>query len=376
MDKLGHLVFYGAAMYCFGQFLTVKNSSHLFQKIIWIALALFLLGILLEYLQYILAQGRVMDWFDQLANTMGLGLCYCIFIFRNSILYTNIFRDLEWNELIFKNRNKKYGAYELRQKYGRTISFSFIASILIFLLIIIGPQLMKYIFNLHPNENAELYEVHDVNLSEPPAGNQGKEKTVPVLKNNQKADQKPAAKESSKEITNPKVTKEEIVVDKKIKEDSQTSDQGSLNNSQETQQGTQNGSNTSEGDSTQSNMVWKKVTQAPVFAGCEEIGINYKEKKKCSDSKLLSFLKSNIKYPKRALENKTEGTVLIQFIVEKNGSISNIKLLKDIGDGCGSEAVRALELINSMKLYWQPGIQGNHAVRFQYTLPVEFEVSW
>ena len=48
-------------------------------------------------------------------------------------------------------------------------------------------------------------------------------------------------------------------------------------------------------------------------------------------------------------------------------------VLKDIGDGCGAETARVVELINSMKMYWTPGIQGNSRVRVQYTLPVEFE---
>lgn len=55
------------------------------------------------------------------------------------------------------------------------------------------------------------------------------------------------------------------------------------------------------------------------------------------------FLKTNLRYPNLAVQNKTEGTVMVQFIVEKNGTVSNVKILQDIGDGCGEEARRVIE---------------------------------
>ena len=85
---------------------------------------------------------------------------------------------------------------------------------------------------------------------------------------------------------------------------------------------------------------------------------------------LAAFLQRNIKYPAKAKKNKIEGTVYINFCVEKDGSISNIKIIRDIGGGCGAEAVRVV----SMMPRWTPGKQSGKPVRTQFTLPVRFKL--
>lgn len=82
------------------------------------------------------------------------------------------------------------------------------------------------------------------------------------------------------------------------------------------------------------------------------------------------FLASHIRYPKVAKENGTEGRVIISFVVETNGALTNIKVLRDIGDGCGPEAIRVLK--ESPK--WIPGKQKSKPVRVAYTMPVNFSL--
>ena len=84
--------------------------------------------------------------------------------------------------------------------------------------------------------------------------------------------------------------------------------------------------------------------------------------------KFFKFLQQNIKYPAEAKNKKIEGKVFVSFIVEKDGSLSNLKILRDPGAGCGAEAVRVMKL--SPK--WNPGIQNGHKVRVQYTMPISF----
>lgn len=81
-----------------------------------------------------------------------------------------------------------------------------------------------------------------------------------------------------------------------------------------------------------------------------------------------SFLRSNIHYPPAALNKKVQGMAFIQFIVEKDGSLSNIKLMKDPGEDLGAEAVRIIKL--SPK--WSPGKDNDVTVRVQMTVPVMF----
>lgn len=83
------------------------------------------------------------------------------------------------------------------------------------------------------------------------------------------------------------------------------------------------------------------------------------------------FLGHTIRYPSYAKENNIQGKALITFIVEKDGSLTNGKILKDPGGGIGDEALRAVML--SPK--WIPGMQGDRPVRVQYTVPVSFTLT-
>ncbi len=85
---------------------------------------------------------------------------------------------------------------------------------------------------------------------------------------------------------------------------------------------------------------------------------------------MYKFLYANIKYPQIAKENNITGRVFLTFVVEKDGSIANPRVLRDIGGGCGAEALR---VVKSMPK-WTPGKQRGKAVRVQFNLPVTFEL--
>lgn len=84
--------------------------------------------------------------------------------------------------------------------------------------------------------------------------------------------------------------------------------------------------------------------------------------------KLMAFLANNIKYPSFAKETNIQGRVFINFVVEPDGSISNVKVLRGIGGGCDEEAVRVVESMPN----WKPGMQRGKPVRVSYNLPVKF----
>ncbi len=83
---------------------------------------------------------------------------------------------------------------------------------------------------------------------------------------------------------------------------------------------------------------------------------------------LMKYLAENIKYPSLAKESGIQGRVFINFVVEPDGSISNVKVLRGIGGGCDEEAVR---VVKSMPK-WKPGMQRGKPVRVSYNLPVKF----
>lgn len=86
---------------------------------------------------------------------------------------------------------------------------------------------------------------------------------------------------------------------------------------------------------------------------------------------MMNFIKNNLKYPQQARETGTQGKVFVSFVVEKDGSLTDVKVLRDIGSGCGEEAVR---VVKSMPK-WKPAKQRGKPVRMQFNLPVAFTLA-
>jgi TonB family protein len=101
--------------------------------------------------------------------------------------------------------------------------------------------------------------------------------------------------------------------------------------------------------------IFTSVEQEPQFIGGQE--------------KLMEFLANNIKYPADMREHNIQGKVIVSFIVEKNGSVSNVKALHGPGYGAEDEAERVISLTSSK---WIPGLQNHQYVRVQYVLPISF----
>jgi protein TonB len=87
-------------------------------------------------------------------------------------------------------------------------------------------------------------------------------------------------------------------------------------------------------------------------------------------NKLMEYLQNNLQYPQLAKELNIQGRVFLTFVIEKDGSVTDTKLLRGIGGGCDEEAIR---VVNNMPK-WIPGSQRNRPVRVQFNLPVNFRL--
>ena len=85
---------------------------------------------------------------------------------------------------------------------------------------------------------------------------------------------------------------------------------------------------------------------------------------------LLKFLAENIHYPELARENNIAGNVALTFVINKDGSVTDAQILKDIGGGCGKEALRVVGLMPR----WSPGEANSHPVKVRFALPVRFRL--
>ncbi len=86
------------------------------------------------------------------------------------------------------------------------------------------------------------------------------------------------------------------------------------------------------------------------------------------DAARIKYLQDNIKFPVMAIESGIQGTVYVTFVVEKDGRITSVKVLRGIGGGCDEEAVRVIKKMPR----WKPGKQRGRPVRVQFNMPVRF----
>ena len=86
---------------------------------------------------------------------------------------------------------------------------------------------------------------------------------------------------------------------------------------------------------------------------------------------MMKFLSENVKYPEAAMKAGTQGRVLVTFIVEADGTVTNIKVVKKVSDEIDAEAVRVIKAMPK----WKPGMQNGKVVRVKYTIPVSFRLS-
>jgi protein TonB len=105
------------------------------------------------------------------------------------------------------------------------------------------------------------------------------------------------------------------------------------------------------------NAIFIKVEHEPEFPGGTE--------------KLYQYLEKNLRYPSAAKENNIQGKVFVTFVVEKDGSLTGIKVKKSLSRETDAEAIRLIQA--SPK--WNPGVLNGRAVRVQYTLPVVFALA-
>ena len=101
---------------------------------------------------------------------------------------------------------------------------------------------------------------------------------------------------------------------------------------------------------------YKYVEQMPTFPGGED--------------KLMEFLGNNLKYPSMARETNIQGKVFVTFVVNEDGKISDVKVLRGIGGGCDEEARRVVMAMPS----WKPGKQNGRSVPVQFNLPIQFKL--
>jgi protein TonB len=268
--------------------------------------------------------------------------------------------DNGWVDLVFDGKNQAYGAYQLRKDTGKrnlkALLTMFAAFAIIAAIVIAKVSIDNYI----ASRNAAIEtDVELTSLAEK------KEAKVERKEEPQVEKIEVEKVKSSVAFTTPEIKKDE-----EVQEDQEMKSQDELASTN-----TAIGAFTVEGNDEQAGEVLKakeviaqpepKEEETKVFDVVEEM-----PQFPGGPSALFEYLSKNIKYPVVAEENGVQGRVIVTFVVERDGSITDVKVVKSVDPSLDKEATR---VVKSMP-HWIPGKQNGSAVRVKYTVPVTFKL--
>ena len=231
--------------------------------------------------------------------------------------------SFEWCELIFKGKNKAYGAYKMRADSPKRHN---VAMVIVLIIALVGFSLPTLIKMATPKQKEVMTEVTTLSQLEEPEVKQEEMKRVEPV-----APPPPALKSSIK-FTAPVIKKDE-----EVHEDDEIKSQVTQAEPAEEQ-------------------VFDMVEQMPTFPG--------------GTTELMKYIGEHLKYPPIAAENGTQGKVICRFVIGKDGQVRDVTIARSLDPYCDKEAIR---VIKSMPK-WIPGKQNGKAVAVNFTVPIVFKL--
>lgn len=113
--------------------------------------------------------------------------------------------------------------------------------------------------------------------------------------------------------------------------------------------------------------IWVRAERMPTYHTCSEL-MTEADRTTCTQSAIIQHIYDMLRYPSIARENGIEGTVVAGFVIDKQGQLTELEILKDIGGGCGQEVMRVISKLGT----FSPGKQGGRDVSVLYRVPVKF----
>ena len=267
-----------------------------------------------------------------------------------------------WTDLVFENRNHEYGAYALRKGTGKRNLIAIIAVILLAIACQIGLTL-KNIADEAAAKRQAMQEAVELSALEQKKEAKVERKEVVKQENVEKVVEKV---KSSIKFTAPVIKKDdEVRPEDEMKSQEEILSTKTAIGSFDVKGNDESGEvlKAKEVIATEpvkpkeeENKVFDVVEQMPSFPG--------------GQTALMNYLNNNIKYPVIAEENGIQGRVVVQFVVGKDGHISDVKVAKSVDPSLDKEAVRVVKAMPK----WIPGKQNGQAVTVRYTLPVTFRL--
>ena len=268
----------------------------------------------------------------------------------------------EWTDIVFANRNQAYGAYALRKSTGRRNAIAILAVILLAIACQIGLTI-KNIADEEAAKRAAMTQVTELSALE-----QKKEAKVERKEIVKKPDVERVVEKvkSSVKFTAPVIKK-----DNEVKPEDELKTQDEIMNTKAAVGSFDVKGNDESGEVLKAKEV---IVTEPVKPKEEETKVFDVVEQMPSypggQGALMQYLASHIKYPVVAEENGIQGRVICTFVVERDGSITDVKIARSVDPSLDKEAIRVVKSMPN----WIPGKQNGSAVRVKYTLPVTFRL--
>jgi protein TonB len=261
-----------------------------------------------------------------------------------------------WCELVFVNKNKEYGAYEMRMLSGRRHLLAILIVFATVALALVLPAIIESVIPKRIIKDIEATVLSDILIEQIKPKEDLMKDFVPP----------PPPLKSSIRFTAPVIKKDEDVSDEEEMKTQEELIESTVTISIATVEGTDDDDAVLIADldtrdkeiveENNSEKPYQFVEQMPEFPGGED--------------ELRKYLQKNIVYPAIAQENGIKGTVYLSFVVSPDGSLSKVQVVRGIDKSCDDEALR---VVNKMPP-WKPGRQNGKAVYVKFTIPIKFEL--
>lgn len=284
----------------------------------------------------------------------------------------------EWLDVVFEGRNKDYGAYTLRKLSARATN---IGMIIVFSVAAVLTAPRMFNIQIFPEkEQPEVEEFTEVTLEDLdiPEEEEEEEEEEEIFQEEEEEPQQIAQDLPAEDLVRfpePEVVpeervKEEVASQEELQEENKTParitlkgtgqgttvPKGEFGSKKQDGQITGSAKGDPDGGSTDPNKIFKAVEVEPEPPG--------------GMAGFIQWVARNYVYPQGALDAGVSGTIQLSFVVEKDGSLTDIKVVRDMSYGTGDAAVRVLKKAPK----WSPGIQNGRPVRVAYTLPIKLNI--
>ncbi|MBN8823553.1 MULTISPECIES: energy transducer TonB [unclassified Spirosoma] len=260
-----------------------------------------------------------------------------------------------YDDIIFQARNQAYGAFVLRQQYRPTLSRALGLGVGLFLAGLAGPALYDHFWPKQTASDQEVMISADMmklpeKIEEPPV-------TLPKTE--------PAPAVNTVRNLPPEVKPEEEVIDENLPP---TTDQlKDATSGTETAEGT-GAEEVILAPEASAPTIQEKAVEVEAAPEAPFLRVEQQPEYPGGMEALRSFLSKNLNYPRAAASAGVSGRVYVSFVVNTDGSLAELQVLKGIGFGCDEEAIRVMQKMPP----WKPGKQSGRAVRVRFNLPISF----